>query len=334
MNTKKENEFNIGWQEILWSFKIFTIAILISWIVSMLFYFLSLAAASAESVNTAIASGTSMAMKKVESVAEHLTLMWSIFLFNSLAVITTSAGTGFLPYIQNISLAEIKLRSRNQKYTICSLKVEKIFHLFHSRIIYNAQSLDPGIARLRAQDNSEREMSIWKSSKYSKENFRLLAYIIPYIIPIITLTFNGILFGTTLSFFIFNGILSACELTGMQGILAGFIFSVSCFLAYILPHGIIELPVIIIAAALGYRFARVYSHKILNDELLLGDEAESLERDVSHMNNVAAEYIRSSYLWTMVSMMLILLLLGAYIETNITPTVARQAADLLSDLLF
>lgn len=155
---------------------------------------------------------------------------------------------------------------------------------------------------------------IWKSSKNSKENFRLLAYIIPYIIPIITLTLNGILFGTTLSFFIFNGILSACKLAGIQGILTEFIFSVSCFLAYMLPHRIIELQMIIIAAAHGYRFARVYSHKILN--------------------NIAAEYIRSSYLWTMVSMMLILLLLAAYIETNITPTVARQAADLLSYLLF
>ncbi len=81
-----------------------------------------------------------------------------------------------------------------------------------------------------------------------------------------------------------------------------------------LPHRIIELQMIIIAAARGYRFARVYSHKILN--------------------NIAAEYIRSSYLWTMVSMMLILLLLAAYIEMNITPTVARQAADLLSYLLF
>ncbi|WP_281162785.1 hypothetical protein [Methanomethylovorans hollandica] len=35
-----------------------------------------------------------------------------------------------------------------------------------------------------------------------------------------------------------------------------------------------------------------------------------------------------------VILMLILLLLAAYIETNITPTVARQAADLLSYLLF
>ncbi len=61
----------------------------------MLFYFLSLAAASAGFVNTAIASGTSLAMKKVESIAEHLTLMRSIFLFNSLAVITTSAEIGF-----------------------------------------------------------------------------------------------------------------------------------------------------------------------------------------------------------------------------------------------
>ena len=334
MKTKKENEFHVGWQEIQWSVKTFTFALFISWTVSMLFYFLSLAAASPESMNTAITSGTSMAMKKVESAAEHVSLLWSIFLFNSLAVITTSVGTGFLPYIQNISLAEIKLRSRNQNYTTYSVKVEKLFQLFNSRIMHSVERLDPALASLRAQNNSEKEMSIWKSAKYNKGHFRSLAYMIPYLIPIMTLTLNGMLLGITLSFFIFNGTLSACDLIGMQGILTGFIYSVSCFLAFILPHGIIELPVIIIAAALGYRFARVYSHKILNDRLLLADEAESLERDVSYMNNIATEYIRSSYLWTLVSLMLILLLAAAYVETNLTPTVAQHVADLLSDLLF
>jgi uncharacterized membrane protein SpoIIM required for sporulation len=334
METKTENDFHIGWQEIRWSLKLFTMAVSISWMISMLFYFLSLAAASPESVNTAITSATSMAMKKVDSATEHLNLVWSIFLFNSLAVVTTSVGSGLLPYIQNISIAELKLRARNQKYTTYSVKVEKLFQLLNSRIKDSAQRLDPGIARLRAQDNSETEVSIWKRAKYNKEHFRLLAYVIPYLISIITLTLNGMLLGIMLSFFIFNGTLSSYDLTGAQGIVPGILFSVSYFLAFILPHGIIELPVIITAAALGYRLARVYSDKIVEDKLLLGGEAENLERDISYMNSIATEYIRSSYLWTMVSMMLILLLAAAYIEANITPSVAQQVADFLGRLLF
>ena len=329
MNNKEENDFHIVWHEIRWSSKIFILAMFIAWMTSMLFYFLSLATASPEPVNDAITSTAAMAMKKVNSAAEHLDLMWSIFLFNSLAVITASVGNGLLPFIQNISIAELKVRAHHQKYTTFSVKVEQLFQLASTLIKDSTQRLDPGIARLRDQDNSETEDSIWKRAKYSKEHFRLLAYVIPYLIPVITLTLNGMLLG-----FIFNGTLSSYNLIGPPGIGQGILFSVSYFLAFILPHGIIELPVIIMAGALGYRFARVYSDKIVEDKLLSGNEAESLEKDISYLNSIATEYIRSSYLRTMVSGMLILLLVAAYIETNITPNVARQVADLISRLLF
>ncbi|HML25327.1 MAG TPA: stage II sporulation protein M [Methanomethylovorans sp.] len=329
MNNKEENDFHIVWHEIRWSSKIFILAMFIAWMTSMLFYFLSLATASPEPVNDAITSTAAMAMKKVNSAAEHLDLMWSIFLFNSLAVITASVGNGLLPFIQNISIAELKVRAHHQKYTTFSVKVEQLFQLASTLIKDSTQRLDPGIARLRDQDNSETEDSIWKRAKYSKEHFRLLAYVIPYLIPVITLTLNGMLLGI-----IFNGTLSSYNLIGPPGIGQGILFSVSYFLAFILPHGIIELPVIIMAGALGYRFARVYSDKIVEDKLLSGNEAESLEKDISYLNSIATEYIRSSYLRTMVSGMLILLLVAAYIETNITPNVARQVADLISRLLF
>lgn len=334
MKTKEKDSFHIGKQEILWSLKLFSMAVFISWMASTLFYCLSLASASSESVDAAITSTTSMAMKKVDSTAKHLDLMWSIFLFNSLAVVTTSIGTGLLPYIQNIAISELKLRARNQKYTRFSVKLEKIFQLFNSHIKDAIQKLDPGISRLRAQDNSETKGSIWEYANYNKENFRFLAYVIPYLIPIITLTLNGMLLGIMLSFFIFNGTISSYNLMGAEGIVPGILFSLSYFLAFILPHGIIELPVIITAAALGYRFARVYSDKILEDKLLLGNEAEGLERDISYMNKVATEYVQSHYLLAMVSMMLMLLLVAAYIEANITPGVAQQVVDFLGLLLF
>lgn len=329
MKTKKENNFHISCQEIGWSSRIFILSVYFAFMISMVFYLLTLATTSPEPVNTAITSGTSMAMKKVESLGEHLKLMWSIFFFNSLAVITTSVGTGLLPYIQNISIAEIKLRAKNQKYSKCSVKLEKTFSIFSFLIKNNVQHLDKGIAILRAQNNYEQETSIWKRAKYNKENFRLLAYVVPYLIPITALVLNGTLLGIMLSFFVFNGVLSAYELTGLQGMLPGFLFSVLYFFAYILPHGIIELPVIITAASLGYRFARIYSHEIVENKLFLGDEAESIEKDILYMNRISSQYIRSSYLCTMLSIMLILLLIASYIETNVTPTVAQITAHIL-----
>ncbi|WP_321420067.1 stage II sporulation protein M [uncultured Methanomethylovorans sp.] len=333
MKNINENNFHIGKQEIHWSVKLFIITVLISCFISMLFYFLSLVSSSSESVDMAITSTTSMAMQKVDSVAEHLNLMWSIFLFNSLAVVTTSIVPGLLSYIQNVSIAELKLRARNQKYTTFSVKLEKVFQFLISLIKDILQKLDPGVSRLRAQDNSEKEGSIWKCANYNKENFRLLAYVIPHLIPIITLTMNGMLLGITLSFFVFNGAISFYDFSGSQGIVPGILFSIVYFLAFILPHGIIELPVIIIAAAIGYRFARVYSGKILEDNLLLGDEVEKLERDLMIINDIAAAYIRSRYLWTMVSIMIVFLWAAAYIEANITPTIAQEITNLFVSLL-
>lgn len=336
MEPKHKSNFHIAWQEVCWSLKVFSMAIAISWIISMLFYFFSLASASAstEPVNTVITSTTSMAMKKVEAASEHLNLMWSIFLFNSLAVMITSVGSGLLPYIQNISLAELELRARNQKYSILSVKVEKLFQLLNTCIKNTLQMLNPKILRLMEQDNSESITSVWKRASYNKGNFRLLAYIIPYLIPFITLTLNGILLGIMLSFFIFNGTLSSYDLTGVQGIVPGFLFSVSYFLAFILPHGIIELPVIITAAALGYKLASVYSDRILEEKLLSGNEIENLKQDITYLNGITTAYIRSPYLWSMTSVMLVLLWVAAYIETNITPGMAQQVVDFLDLLIF
>ncbi len=333
MNNKEENDFHIAWHEIRWSSKIFILSMLIAWMTSMLFYFLSLVTVSPEPVNDAITSTAAMAMKKVDSAAEHLDLMWAIFLFNSLAVITTSVGSGLLPFVQNVSIAELKMRAHHQRYMVFSVKAEQLFQLVSTLIKDSAERLNPGIAILRAQDNSETKSSIWERAKYSKEHFRLLAYVIPYLIPVIALTLNGMLLGSMFSFFIFNGALPFYNLIGPLGIVLGILYSVIYFLAFILPHGIIELPVIIVAGALGYRFASIYSDKIVKDRLLSGDEAESLEKDISYLNSIATEYIRSRYLWTMVGMMLILLLIAAYIETNITPNVALQTADFIDRLL-
>lgn len=333
MENRKENNFHITKREVCWSVKLFTIAVLISCFLSMLFYILSLVSSSSESVDMAITSTTSIAMHKVDSAAKHLDLIWSIFLFNSLAVVTTSIGPGILSYIQNISVAELKLRARNKKYTTLSVKLEKLFQLLTLVIKDILQKLDPDVSRLKAQDNSEKAGSIWKRANYSKENFRLLAYVIPYLIPVITLTMNGMLLGITLSFFVFNGALSLYDFTGSQGIVPGMLFSIAYFLAHILPHGIIELPIIIIADAIGYRFARMYSGKILEDKLLLGDEIEKLERDMRSINDIASAYIRSRYLWAMVSIMLTFLWVAAWIETNITPTIAQEVANFLGDLL-
>ena len=333
MENRKENNFHITKREVCWSVKLFTIAVLISCFLSMLFYILSLVSFSSESVDMAITSTTSIAMHKVDSAAKHLDLIWSIFLFNSLAVVTTSIGPGILSYIQNISVAELKLRARNKKYTTLSVKLEKLFQLVTLVIKDILQKLDPDVSRLRAQDNSEKADSVWKRANYSKENFRLLAYVIPYLIPVITLTMNGMLLGITLSFFVFNGALSFYDLAGSQGIVPGMLFSIAYFLAHILPHGIIELPVIIIAGAIGYRFARMYSGKILEDKLLLSDEIEKLERDMMIINDIAAAYIRSRYLWAMVSIILVFLWVAAWIEANITPTIAQEVANFLGDLL-
>ncbi|MBW6469937.1 MAG: stage II sporulation protein M [Methanosarcinaceae archaeon] len=291
--------------------------------------------AEPQPVSTAIAATASAAMAKVEVGARYISPMWSIFVFNTVAIFTASFGTGLLSYIHNVFSGEFSFRSKHRVYAAVSIKMDEMFTIIYRQIRRIALIFDPGFSKIKnnieEQDNGT--PSIWNLFGYTRDDYRMFAYILPYTVPVLILVINGMLLGVLLAFFIFNGAISGYEIIGIQGIVIGVFYTFSYFAFSILPHGIIELPVLFLTATLGYRFAYVQSKAVAEENFFMGDDIESVNRDVSRINSMTSEYLKSRYLWTVFGIAFVLLLIAAYIEIYVTPVVLEYAMGAVEQLL-
>lgn len=342
MSKTSDDQFRIGTKEFLWSVKLFTASAIVACILSIAVYVVMTIFAEPEPVSTAIAATASAAMAKVEVGARYISPMWSIFVFNTIAIFTASFGTGFLSYIHNIFSGEFSFRSKHRVYAAISIRIDKLFTVFYRQIRRIASIFDPGFSKIninveeRTDENihpNDKKSSVWDLCGYTRDDYRMFAYILPYTVPVLILLVNGFLLGVLLAFFIFNGAMSGYEIMGLQGIVVGVFYTISYFIFSILPHGIIELPVLFLAASLGYKFAYVQSNAVADDGFFLDDDIESINRDVSRINSTTAMYLGSRYLWSVFGVAVMLLLVAAYVEIYVTPAIVEYVMDVVEQLL-
>jgi uncharacterized membrane protein SpoIIM required for sporulation len=87
---------------------------------------------------------------------------------------------------------------------------------------------------------------------------------------------------------------------------------ISVYLAYVMPHGIIELPAVVLAAIIGY------AHAVdLNVFLDRGD--------IGSFFTSAREMLRSRRSWGLFTMVLVMLVGAAGIESYVTPAIGQNA---------
>ncbi len=340
MSKTSGNRFRIGITEFLWSVKLFAASAIVACMFSIAVYVVMTIFAEPEPVSTAIAATASAAMAKVEVGARYISPMWSIFVFNTIAIFTASFGTGFFSYIHNIFSGEFSFRSEHRIYAAISIKIDKLFTVFYRHIRRIASIFDPGFSKINIENKTDENThqddetsSVWNFCGYTRDDYRMFAYILPYTVPVLILVINGMLLGVLLAFFIFNGAMSGYEIMGLQGIVVGIFYTLSYFVFSILPHGIIELPVLFLAASLGYRFAYVQSKAVVDNSFFLSDDMKSINRDVSRINSITTMYLRSRYLWNVFGVAVGLLLVAAYIEIYVTPWVVEYVMGVVETVL-
>ena len=342
MSKTSGNQFRIGITEFLWSVKLFAASAIVACILSIAVYVVMTIFAEPQPVSDVITATASAAMAKVEVGARYISPMWSIFVFNTVAIFTASVGTGFFSYIHNIFSGEFSFRSKHRIYAAISIKIDKLFTVFYKQIRRIASMFDPEFSRININVEKKIEehahpddetSSVWDFCGYTKDDYRMFAYILPYTVPVLILVVNGFLLGVLLAFFLFNGAMSGYEIMGLQGIAIGIFYTFSYFVFSILPHGIIELPVLFLAASLGYRFAYVQSKAVVDDGFFMGDNIESINRDVSRINSITTMYLRSRYLWSVFGVAIGLLLIAAYIEIYVTPAVVEYVMGVVERVL-
>ena len=342
MSKTSGNQFRIGITEFLWSVKLFAASAIVACTLSIALYVVMTIFAEPQPVSTAIATTASAAMAKVEMGARYISPMWSIFVFNTVAIFTASFGTGFFSYIHNIFSGEFSFRSKHRIYAAVSIKIDKMFTVFYRHIRRVASIFDSGFSEIKINveekieehaHSNEDTSSVWDLCGYTKDDYRMFAYILPYTVPVLILVVNGMLLGVLLAFFVFNGALSGYEMMGIKGTVVGVFYTFSYFAFSILPHGIIELPVLFLAASLGYRFAYIQSHAVANEGFFMGNDIESINRDVSRINSITAAYLKSRYLWTVFGVAVGLLLVAAYVEMYVTPAVLEYVMGTVERVL-
>lgn len=340
MSKTSGNRFRIGITDFLWSVKLFAASAIVACMFSIAVYVVMTIFAEPEPVSTAIAATASAAMAKVEVGARYISPMWSIFVFNTIAIFTASVGTGFFSYIHNIFSGEFSFRSKHRMYAAISIKIDKLFTVFYRHIRRIASIFDPGFSKINIENKTDENThqddetsSVWDFCGYTRDDYRMFAYILPYTVPVLILMINGMLLGVLLAFFIFNGAMSGYEIMGLQGIVIGVFYTLSYFVFSILPHGIIELPVLFVAAALGYKFAYIQSNAVADYGFFLDDDIKSINRDVSRINSITAAYLRSRYLWGMFGVTVVLLLVAAYVEMYVTPGVVEYVMVVVETVL-
>lgn len=336
MSKTSGNRFRIGITEFLWSVKLFAASAIVAFILSIAVYVVMTIFAEPQPVNTVISATVSTAMAKVEVGARYVSPMWSIFVFNTIAFFTASVGTGFLSYIHNVFSGEFSFRSKHRIYGGISIRVDKLFTVFYRYIRHIVPIFDPRFSKINVEEHvlqDDGTSSVWDFFGCTRNDYRMFAYILPYTVPVLILLVNGFLIGIFLAFFIFNGAMSGYEIMGLQGIVIGVFYTFSYFVLSILPHGIIELPVLFLAASLGYRFAYVQSKAVVDEEFFMSDDIGSINRDVLRINSITAMYLRSGYLWSVFGVAVGLLLVAAYIEIYVTPGVVEYVMGVVETVL-
>ena len=179
----------------------------------------------------------------------------------------------------------------------------------------------------------EMENSVWNYYGYNRQQYRMFASLLPYVPPFLVSVANGILAGIILAFIVANGSIEGMDLYGSTGIITGALAGFTYFMAFILPHGIIEIPALFLAAALGYVFASRQSFFVKKEILFSGDCIEDLERDIRKTEKCAFTYLKSPNFRKTMFVCICLLLLASYIETQITPEIGLSVFNFVLEYL-
>ncbi|WP_342303707.1 stage II sporulation protein M [Methanolobus sp. ZRKC5] len=329
---KNRNRFDISANDLKWSARVFMLSVASAFIIGIFAYILMLVFAEPEPVSEVIINTASAATAKVAVTSNYINPMWAIFIFNSIAASCAVVGTGLFMMVHQMLISDINIRPGHHLYARFSLFFEKMIMPVNMLLIKITSMVDKDFSSIK-RNSEEKQGTIWQYCGYGKDEYRMFAYMIPYIVPLMILMVNGFLMGILLAFFTFNGAMTGFQLFGMKGILIGLFYNVIYFFISIVPHGIIEIPAILVAVALGYRFAHIQAHDVIDKELFNGNDIESLKEDSAYILATSKDYILSKYTWKMLGIIILTLLVAAYIETYVTLGIVDRVMQMLDNSL-
>ncbi|SFM72863.1 stage II sporulation protein M [Methanolobus profundi] len=320
----------VGTRDIKWVTRVFLLSMIFAFTLGIVAYILTLTFAEPEPVSEAIVSTASAATAKVVITSNYIDPMWAIFIFNSIAASAAVIGSGLFIMVHHLLIGDIAMRPYHRIYTRFSILFELAMRPLYTLLIKITAIVDRDFLSIK-NSYGEEEDTIWQYCGYGRDEYRKFSYMLPFTVPLMILMVNGALMGILLAFFTFNGAMTGFELFGNKGIIVGLLYNVIYFFIAIVPHGIIEIPAILLATAIGYRFAYVQAHEVIDKGLFNKDDIEELKKDVAYTSAAARDYILSRYTWKMLGVIILILLVAAYIETYVTLGIADHVMQTIDE---
>lgn len=315
----------IKWPAFLWCLKIFTYSATLTALLALATYAIMTALAEPVTINETIERATSAATSKVHRGAGYVGITWSIFLFNSLAALTASAGTALFVYFNRFLLKDITSRRQHHNYAKISIAMEKGLYPIYRVLEWPAERF----FGFRSINTQTEENSVWNYTGYSRYHFQLLTAIVPFSVPLLVAAANGAILGILFAFHLFNGAFSGYQLAGINGIVGGVVYNITFFISAILPHGIIEIPVILVSTSIGYAIADSNCRLVRDKNLFVSDNIANLQADIATEERNTGTILFSPLFWKIYLLFVLLLLITAFIETEITPHIITRALSLV-----
>ncbi|WP_164999304.1 stage II sporulation protein M [Methanohalophilus profundi] len=317
--------FLIKWPAFLWCLKIFTYSAILTALLALASYAIMTMLAEPVTINETIDRAASAATSKVQRGAVYVGITWSVFLFNSLAALTASAGTALFVYLNRYLLKDITSRRQHHNYAKISIAMERGLYPIYRVLEWPAERF----FGFRSINTQTAENSVWNYTGYSRYHFQLLTAIVPFSVPLLVAAANGAILGMLFAFHLFNGAFSGYHLAGINGIVGGVVYNVTFFISAILPHGIIEIPVILVSTSIGYVIADSNCRLVRDKHLFVSDNIADLEADIATEERNTGTILFSPLFWKIYLLFVLLLLITAFIETEVTPDIITRALSIV-----
>jgi uncharacterized membrane protein SpoIIM required for sporulation len=311
---------------VLWAVQLFSKSCILASGIWLGLYAISLIVlGSPEPVSESTMEVVAIMLQRVVLLEEQVGLWMAIFILNTIVAVFASLAGALLILTLPLEATDIRYRQAHPTYARFAKHLDRVgYWLLWKNLIKVAQRVD-AVGRQRQTGISDsHSLGFWNLVGYSGSDFQKMFSVLPFLIPALTAIVNGIVFGMVLTVTLMQGAYAGFLIGGGAGVFIGFAQQSLHFLAFTMPHGVLELAVIFSAIAVGYSFADQFAQQLLSQRLLIDPRLEVFEKNLICLVTVAKQFLRSKTLLSTLLLFTGVLCLAAYIEVYITPNIAES----------
>ena len=280
---------------------------------------------SPEPVSVATMDVVAIMLQRVVFMEKQVGLWMAIFILNVIVAVFASIAGALLILTLPLEATDIRYRYAHSTYARVSKKMDSFgYRLLWKNLIMLCQRFDVLPNQYNTHTAQNTPLGFWKLVGYSRSDFQKMFSILPFLIPALTAIVNGVVFGMVLIVTIFQGAYEGFLLGGGTGFFNGIAQQGLRFLAFTMPHGVLELSIIFSAIAVGHSFANLFTQELISQRLLIDHRIEVFEKNITYLVTFSKQFLRSKTMLFTLLLFSCVLFVAAYIEVYITPVIAES----------